>query len=399
VRRAVFHVDIDAFFPSVEELLNPAIRGKPIIVGSGVIASCSYRARESGLSAGMSIIESQRRCPQVIVLRGNQSVYRAFAGAIWELCRNVSPTMETYLDEAYIDMSGTELLWPDLVKVGAGLKRRIRENTGMPVTIGIGPNRLCARIATKMSKPDGLGSLNEHESENILTELHVGNLPGVGRVTARVLEGIGIHTVRELRTLASSDLVALFGKVGAAIYERARGRDTAAIDDREVPRTISRETTFHNETSDTGYVEAMISYLVQRAARTARTLGIAPRTVELKLRYSDYHGMARRRKLPEPTNLDGEIYGLARTLFHELHTRRVSLRHVGVTLSNFVRTEVAQMKLFDPFERDRRLTRAIDSVRSRFGFGSVITGKALELMNTLERTNNGYVLRTPSLTK
>lgn len=399
MRRAVFHVDIDAFFPSVEQLLNPALRGKPVVVGSGVIASCSYESRKRGLSAGMSLLEAKRLCPQAVILRGNQHVYRAFAEEIWVLCGDVSPVLETYLDEAYLDMSGTELLWPDLLSVGTGLKKRIRAVTGLPVTIGIGPNRLCARIATRLAKPDGLGALNEAGVEQHLTELHVGNLPGIGPVTARTLAALGVHTVGELRRLSQEDLVALFGKAGAAIYERARGRDTAVIEVREIPRTISRETTFHNETGRVAYVEAMLSYLVQRAARTARTLGIAPRRVELKLRYNDYYGAARRRALDEPTNLDADIYELARALFHELHNRRVGMRLVGVTLSDFVRAEVAQLKLFDPGERRRRLTRAVDAVRSRFGFGAVVTGKALELMNTLERTSNGYVLRTPSLTK
>jgi len=399
MRRAVFHVDIDAFFPSVEQLLNPALRGKPVVVGSGVIASCSYESRRYGLSAGMSLVEARRLCPHVVILRGNQHVYRAFAEEVWTLCRDVSPAIETYLDEAYLDMSGTELLWPDLPSVGARLKKRIRAATGLPVTIGIGPNRLCARLATRLAKPDGLGALSEREAERYLAELHAGNLPGVGRATTRALAALGIHTVGELRRLARGELVALFGKIGSAIYDRARGRDTAAVEAREIPRTISRETTFHNETGRADYIEAMLSYLVQRAARAARTLGIAPGRVELKLRYNDFYAAARRRALVEPTNLDADIYELACTLFHELHTRRVGVRLVGVTLSDFVRAETVQLKLFDPRERRRRLSRAIDAVRSRFGFGAIVTGKALELMNTLERTSNGYVLRTPSLTK
>jgi len=399
MRKAVFHVDIDAFFPSVEQLLNPDLAGRPVVVGSGVIASCSYEARARGLRAGMNLVKARRLCPDVVILRGSQPVYRAFAEEIWGLCREFSPDIETYLDEAYLDMSGTELLWPDLVAVGRDFRWRVRARTGLAVTVGIGPNRLCARLATKGAKPDGLAALDESEAERTLAALPVGELPGVGHATFRVLAGLGIRTVSEFRALSREDLQALFGKVGPALFERARGRDSAVVEAREIPHTISRETTFHNETSDRRYVEAMLSYLAQRAARAARMLGVAPRAVEVKIRYTDHRGAARRRRMPEPGNLDGDIYEHAVALFGEIHTRRVNLRRVGIVLSGFVRACNEQMKLFRTDERRRRLTRAVDAVRSRFGFGALVTGKAIELMDTLKRTSHGYVLRTPSLTK
>jgi len=399
MRRAIFHVDVDAFFASVEQRLNPALRGRPVIVGSGCIASCSYEARRFGLRAGMRITEAKRLCPDAAVLKGSQPTYRAFAEEIWELCRDLSPAVETYLDEAYLDMSGTERLWPDLRAVASELKAHIRRRTGLSVTIGIGPNRLCARTATKSAKPDGLAAFSVQDTRRHFSERPVEELPGVGHATTRVLKEMGIHTVRELRRLEERELHALFGKVGLHLYDRARGRDTAVVNTREVPKTISRETTFHNETSDPDYIKAILNYLVQRAGRTARTLGLAARSGELRLRYADFRQANRRRRLGEPTGYDSELYDAVIELFGELHTRRVSLRHVGIALSEFVCAGTVEMRLFDSAERHRRFTRAVDAVRSRFGFGSVITGKALELMNTLERTSYGYVLRTPSLTK
>jgi DNA polymerase-4 len=398
----IIHLDIDAFFASVEQILIPSLRGRPVAVGSGVIASCSYEARARGLSAAMPLASARKLCPELVVLPGSYGIYRCFTARVWELCRDVAPAVETFLDDAYLDVRGTELLYPDLTATVAHLRARIREDTGLAATAGIGPNRMIARLTSKTAKPDGLGVTRPEDVEAFLVDRHVSDIPGIGPRTAEVLSKFNVRTVRELRALTRESLVAIFGKNGSAIYERARGLDTRAVNAREVPKTISRETTFHDETTDGREMRSMLHYLVERAMKAVRELGLLTRTVAVKLRYNDFKGDEARTRLREPTRLEHHVLDAALSLLARLHTRRVSVRLVGVTLSGLSLEDVDQMQLIQPDdeeERAARLASALDELRARFGFGAVTAGKSIELLGKLRQDSNGYVLRTPCLTK
>jgi DNA polymerase-4 len=396
------HLDIDAFFASVEQRLVPALRGRPVAVGSGCIASCSYEARARGLSAGMSLAEARRRCGDLVVMPGNYGVYRCFAAEIWELCREVAPVVETYLDDAYLDLGGTELLYGDPRGPISRLRARVRERTGLVITAGIGPNRMIARLASASAKPDGLRLVRVDEVEAFLIDRPVDDLPGVGPKTAHKLARLAVRTVRDLRKLSREELMAIFGRNGSAMYDRARGLDTRAVSAREVPKTISRETTFHKETTDPGETAAMLHYLVERAMKAVRELGLVARGVMLKICYADFRRDEARTRLRIPARLEGPVMDAVSTLFTRVHVRRVALRSVGVVLSGLALDDSSQMSLLEEDEDDARrgrLAEAVDDLRARYGFSALTAGKSVELLGKLRQDDNGYVLRTPCLTK
>src|SRR5258708_29543770 len=227
--RVILHVDIDAFFAAIEQQRDPRLKGKPVIVGAGVIASCSYEARRYGLRAGMRLSEARRLCPHAVFLEGHAQIYRCFAEDIFARCREFSPAVETYLDEAYCDLSGTTRLHGDVLDQAARLKRAILEATGLTVTCGIGPNRMLAKLAGKTVKPDGLARVVAAEAEAFLTARPIEQLAGVGHAHAQTLRSMNLRTIGELRALSPQVLEALFGAPGHLLYERCRGRDTAPV--------------------------------------------------------------------------------------------------------------------------------------------------------------------------
>ncbi len=399
--RAVLHVDIDAFFAAIEQQRDPRLKGKPVIVGAGVIASCSYEARRFGLKAGMSLSEAKRLCPRAIVIEGHAQVYRCYAERLFDRCRELSPDVETYLDEAYLELTGTERVHGDFVQAAARLKRAIVDDTGLTVTCGIGPNRMLAKLVGKTKKPDGLARLHEHEAEAFLVGRPIEQLAGVGHAYARTLRGMNIRTIGQLRALPIGTLEALFGSPGRLLFERCRGRDTAPVIAREVPLSISRETSFRQDTADPREIDGMLEYLTGRACRAARELSLTARTIGVRLRYSDGESADQSRSLKQPSAVDPVVLELALQLHTRLYTRRVSLHAIGITLSHFAHGAAEQGALFDEREAGRRaaLCEALDRVRSDFGHGAVVSGRALHLKGRVNEDRYGFVLRTPSLTK
>ncbi len=398
--QTILHLDIDAFFASIEQLKNPRLRGRPVIVGTGVIASCSYEARRFGLKAAMPIRQAVRICPDVVVLDGNQHTYRCFTDAIWEIARRWLPAMETFLDEAYGDLSGTDQLYPDPLVVGRTLKLAIKEEVGLNVTIGIGGNRMVAKMAGKSVKPDGLAFVPHGQEDAFIATRPIEQLPGVGPATAPILREMNLHTIADLRVLRLEVLEALFGRNGVHLYERCRGRDTRPIHEREIPKSISRETSLHKPTCDAAELRAYLQYLAERAMRTIRQLGLATRGVRVNIRHEDGESAEAGQVLPSPTMIDEEVLPLARELFDRIVRRRVALTRVGVVFTHFSAPD-GQQDLF-AIERNARLERlhaALDHIRTKFGHASVVAGASISLIGKLQQEANGYVLRTPSLTK
>jgi len=385
----------------VEQARNPTLRGRPVIVGNGVIASCSYEARRRGLFNGMPLSRAARICPDAVVLDGSYPTYRALAEKIFAFCREISPGVETYLDEAYLELTGTERLYRSPVALGARLRERVRRETSLPVTVGIGSSRMIAKMAGKGAKPDGLRLIPPGEEGRSIGPLPIGDLPGVGHRYGALLEKLGVRVIADLRAFSGEQLTALFGSHGRILYERCRGRDTTVVGGREVPRSVSRETSFHRDTSDRREIEGMLFYLTERAARTLRALGLQARTVHVRLRYTGGTSEAISRSLHEATALHPPLFRLSLDLLHRIYRRRESLHHVGVALSRIAPRGGRQIGLCGEEEarRAEELSRALDTVRDRFGFSSLLVGKSLDLADRLERNSYGFVLRTPSLTK
>lgn len=391
---------MDAFFASVEQLLIPALRGRPVIVGGGVIASCSYEARACGLKAGMPLFEARRLCPRAVILEGSQHVYRCFAEAVWTVCRRYTVGLETYLDEAYADASGMERIHGAPDELGRKLQRQVLEEVGLPVSIGLARNRMLAKIASAAAKPRGVAWIAPEDEDRFLAPMPVEKLLGVGRKTARKLRDMNIRTVGELRAVPRATLRQLFGKNGEVLHDRCRGEDLRATRPDRPPRTISRETTFHQATGADDEIRGTLFYLTERAMRAVRDKGMLARRVELTIRYADWKQHTAGRTLSEPAGNDDEAFAEVERLLERLHTRRVRLRHVGIVLSQFVRKGDVG-RLLEPAEHKRRreLYAATDAIRGRYGHGAVISGKSIELLGRMDRNDYGFILRTPSLTK
>jgi DNA polymerase-4 len=399
---AVLHADIDAFFASVEQLHAPWLRGRPVVVGAGVIASCSYEARRFGLHAGMPLRRARELCPGAVFLDGDRSVYEAYADKVFRVLRSFLPEVETHFDEAYGSMAGLGIPAGERLAFGREVRGAVQRGSGLSVTVGIGPGRLAAKIAGKTVKPGGVRAVTRPELVEIMTPLPVGAVPGVGTRTRRVLSELNVRTVADLRRLDRSVLGQVFGERGRKLYDLCRGKDDRPCRTPGMPRTISRETTFHRETSDRGEIEGMLYYLCERAARAARAIGALAATVGARIRTADLRGDAAHRRLAAPSDGDREIFRAARELVWRIHRRRVNLRLVGVVLSGLVpRPAGEQLELFRrPRDRTRgALYHALDEIRGRWGHSALVAGRSLHLLGQLRQDEHGFVLRTPSLTK
>ncbi len=397
---AVLHLDIDAFFASVEQLRNPTLRDRPVIVGSGVVASASYPARACGIRAGTPLHEARRLCPEVVLLPGHAPTYRAFAERVFDLAAELAPQVETFLDDALLDLTGTERMHGHLIRAAGQLRRRIHAETGLTVSLGLATNRMVARMVTRLAKPGGFAWLRPGGEAAFVARRPIEELPGIGAARAAVLREMGITRIAELRAFSAAQLRELFGEIGLAIAARAWGRESRPLTARELPRSIRRETSFPQPETAAAALEGMLHYLTDRAAGQARRLHVEPRSVRVHLRWSDGTGAARATQLPAGGDVTAALFEVARTLLRGLHTRRSGVRNLGIEISALQPHADAQLAIFAPVGgRERRLDAAVDRVREQFGFRALVSGPSLELLERLPSDAYGFVLRTPCLTR
>ena len=414
---AVLHLDIDAFFASVEQLRQPALQGKPVIVGSGVVASASYEARAHGIRAGTPLHEARRLCPDAIFLPGHAPTYRAFAERIFDLAAELSPNIETFLDDALLDLTGTERIHGHLIRAAGQLRRRIREETGLSVSMGLATNRMVARMVTRLAKPGGFAWLRPQGEAAFVARRAIEELPGIGPTRAGLLREMGITRVEELRAFSPAQLRDLFGEVGLLIAARAWGRETRALIASELPRSIRRETSFDEPETGTAVLEGMLHYLVDRASAQARKLGVEPQGLRVHLRWADGLPAARSQSLEAPRRVTEVLFDAARELLQGLCVRRMGVRNLGVEISRLRVGDERQLGLFDTagdtrepgaapslsrreaLARAGRLDAVVDHLREQFGFRALVRGPSLELLERLPSDAYGFILRTPCLTR
>ncbi|MBN1223861.1 MAG: DNA polymerase IV [Candidatus Aminicenantes bacterium] len=405
-RRCIVHIDIDAFFAAVEELLDPSLRGKPVIVGGlpherGVASTCSYAARKYGVHSGMPLRKAYEFCPHGIFLRGNYQVYSAFSDRFFRTLSRYSPDVEeASLDEAYVDLTRCRPLYPSFSRTVREIKQAVEKEIGLVVSVGMGPNKLLAKLATNKAKPGGLVEVASGEEEGFLKDLGIESLPGIGPKTQVILRMLNIHKIGDLWGLPRATLRSLFGLNGEELFLQSRGIDSRPIVTASVPKSVSRETTFLEDLWDHRLLLAHLAYLCDRLTLPLRKGRLFAHIIEVKVRYSDFRTEARRRLLVSPLQDMGEIFTIAKGLFlHLFSGSRLSLRLVGVKASDLVRGRA--LSLFEPYsERREKLGMAVDQVRERHGFGSLLTvrEKMLESVYRFEK-NRGFVLKTASLTK
>jgi DNA polymerase-4 len=381
---SILHVDMDAFFVSVELLERPELIGKAVIVGGGpnqrgVVTSASYEARKFGVHSAMPLRTAGKLCPHAVFLDGHHQKYSEWSDRVATILAKFSPVVEMVsIDEAYLDLSGTErLLGPPLAATDK-LLRTITRTTGLPCSGGLAATRLVAKVASDQAKPHGLVWVLPGSEARFLAPLSVRKIPGIGEVTERALRALGLETVGQLADLPQEKLEKVFGQWGTALYRKARGGDSYEFVIDAEPKSISHNHTFGEDTDDTDALTAMLSHLSQKACKRLREAGLATRTLTVTIRYTGFDTYTRAKTLAEPTQLDADIFAVFQNLFREHRNRKRKIRLLGVSLGGLSHGS-EQLDLIDAERRAKleKLTRAADRVRDRFGFDSVQFGGSL----------------------
>jgi DNA polymerase-4 len=381
---SILHVDMDAFFVSVELLERPELIGKAVVVGGrpdqrGVVTAASYEARKFGVHSAMPLRTAGKLCPHAVFLDGHHRKYGEWSDRIATILAKFSPIVEMVsIDEAYLDLAGTERLHGPPLAAADKLLRRITSTTSLPCSGGLAATRLVAKVASEQAKPRGLVWVAPGSEARFLAPLPVRKIPGIGEVTERALRALGLETVGQLADVSQEKLEKIFGQWGTALYRKARGGDSYEFVIDAEPKSISHNHTFGDDTNDTEALVAMLSHLSQKACKRLREAGLATRTVTLTIRYAGFDTYTRSKTLPEPTLLDRDIFAVFQNLFREHRNTKRKIRLLGVSLSGFSHG-VQQLDLLEQERRGKleKLTRAADNLRDRFGFDSVKFGGSL----------------------
>jgi DNA polymerase-4 len=381
---------MDAFFVSVEELFDPSLKGKPVVVGGqrherGVVSAASYAARKFGVHSAMPLRTAARLCPQAIFVDGHPDRYRTCSEQVYSVLSSFSPQVEMVsIDEAYLDMSGTERLHGPPLLAAQKLHHKMKSETQLNCSIGIGTSRLVAKVCSGKAKPHGVLYVVPGQETRFLAPLDVRDIPGVGKVTEQKLNSLGIRTVGDMARKDEHFLDEHLGKWGLALAGKARGEDAGAwfageIGDLDAAKSISHEHTYNEDTADITQIEATLMRLSEMVARRLREQKFHARTLQLKLRYKDFTTITRAHSVETPTQLDNEIFSEIRRLFHANWRKGAEIRLLGVQASSFS-GESAQGDLLSGQGRGKwqQALTAMDRVREKFGESSVRLGTGMK---------------------
>jgi len=380
---------MDAFFVSVEELYDPSLKGKAVVVGGqrderGVVSAASYEARKFGVHSAMPLRTAAKMCPHAIFVNGHPERYRAYSEKVYKVLNSFTPQVEmASIDEAYLDMTGTERLHGPPLKAADHLHRRMKVETGLNCSVGIGASRLIAKVSSAQAKPNGVLWIVAGQEAKFLAPLDVREIPGVGKVMEGHLRALGIRRVGDLAWLEDGELEDRFGKWGLALAGKARGEDAGGWFDSEVgedieAKSISHEHTYNEDTADASQLEATLMRLSEMVGRRLRESNFHARTIQIKLRYRDFTTITRAHTLPNPTQLDTEIFGQVRALFYKNWKKGAQVRLLGVHASSFT-TQTTQIDLLDGLRQERwtNALAAADRLRDKFGESSIGLGASL----------------------
>jgi DNA polymerase IV len=380
----IAHVDCDAFYASVEKRENPELRDKPLIVGGGqrgVVSTCCYIARMSGVRSAMPMFEALKKCPQAVVVKPRMALYAEVSRAIRNRMEALTPAVEPLsLDEAFLDLTGTERLHgaPPAVLL-ARLAQGVERDLGITLSVGLSHNKFLAKIASDLDKPRGFSVIGQAETEAFLADKPVRFLWGVGLATQAALESAGIRRLADLRAWDKADLVARFGASGGRLWHLARGQDDRRVNPHEAPKSISKETTFDADLSDAVLLQGHLWRLAEQVADRTKARGLQGRTVTVKLKQADHRILTRRRALAEPAQLADAIWRAADPLLAGM-LAQAPFRLIGVGLSDLSPASGHDPAgdLLDPGAGKRAAAeRAADRIRARFGTEAIIKGRAL----------------------
>jgi DNA polymerase-4 len=383
--RAILHVDMDAFYASVEQRDDPSLRGRPVIVGGtgnrGVVAAASYEVRRHGVHSAMPMREALRRCPEAVCVRPRIGHYAAVSKQIFEVFHEFTPLVQGLsLDEAFLDVTASTAALGEAERIGLEIKRLIRERTGLTASVGVAPNKLVAKIASDLRKPDGLLVVRPEEIHAVLDPLPIRRLFGLGAKTAPKVEALGIHTLGELRAASAARLRPVFGRYTERVQQRAGGIDDRSVVPDRDEKQISAEETFDADIADHAKLRAEIARLADRTCARLRARRLSAGCVTVKIRRGDFTTCTRQRRFEPPTHETRVITALATSLLDAwlASQPRAALRLLGVSVSELA--PATQLELFTApqTEKDRQLDAAVDRIRERFGKVALTRGSALE---------------------
>jgi DNA polymerase-4 len=381
---SILHVDMDAFFVSVELLTRPELRGKPVVVGGrpdqrGVVSAASYEARKYGIHSAMPLRTAGRLCPHAVFLDGHHEKYGECSDRVASILARFSPIVEMVsIDEAYLDLAGTGRIYGPPLAAADKLLRAITNETQLPCSGGLATTRLVAKVASDQGKPRGLVWVAPGMEARFLAPLPIRKIPGIGEVTERALRALSIETVEQLAAHSQEKLESVFGQWGTALFRKARGGDAYEFLIDAEPKSISHNHTFGEDTSDAAEMESMLSHLSQKACKRLREAGLRSRTLTLTIRYAGFQTYTRSKTVPEPVRLDADVFAVFLELFREHRDTKRKVRLLGVALSTLSHG-AEQLDLLEADRRDKlkKLTEATDRLRDKFGFGSVQFGGSL----------------------
>jgi len=404
--RTIMHIDLDAFFVSVEQVLNPELHDKPVVVGGkpdrrGVVAAASYEARAFGLHSGMPLTTAYHLCPQAIFIEGNFPRYRDASQRFMSILADFSPFLEPVsLDEAYLDATGFESIHGSIHQMAMAIKLRTKDELGLCASVGIAGGKIIAKVASELSKPDGLLIVAEGEERSFLAPLPIAKLPGIGRKTEQILKGLGINTIGKLSTTPLSTLKSHLGVSGELLHRFANGIDDRQVEPPGAAKSISRETTFGKDTLNRSLLKATLRYLSERVGTDLRQRGKQARCVTLKLRYADFTTITRRQTLRQSDSSDRTIFKTGLQLLkRQLLQEKQPVRLIGIGVSNLIKPGRQLDMLDSSAQRREQLDRVIDRIRQKYGFTSIQTGQTLRLKDIFPEDERGYTLGTPSLSR
>lgn len=407
MERRIMHIDLDTFFVSVERVLNPELEGKPVVVGGkpdrrGVVASASYEARAFGLHAGMPLVTASRLCPRAIFIVGSFPKYRDASQKFMAILADFSPYIEPLgLDEAYLDATGFESIHGSAKQMAASIKQRIRDELGICASIGITGCKIAAKVASDLSKPDGLIEVPAGEERSFLNPLPVAKLPGIGGKSQSILRNLGINTIGQLAALPTDMLKRYFGAYGEVVHRHAAGIDDRKVEPPGEAKSTSRETTFSTDTRNDSRLQATLRYLSERVGSDLRQQGKQAKCITIKLRYADFTTLTRQQTLSQAADTDQVIFDTGYKLLRkELAKEKQAVRLIGIGVTNLVKGGRQLNMLDSSAVRLERLNTAIDRIRKKYGFTAIQTGRTLLLKDIFPTDDKGdYTLQTPSLSR
>lgn len=384
--RSILHVDMDAFYASVEQRDKPELRGKPVVVGGtsnrGVVAAASYEARTFGIRSAMPIAEALRRCPDLCRVKARMGRYKSVSDQVFGVFREFTPAVEGLsLDEAFLDVTASVTLFGEPVRIARSVKQRILEKTRLTASVGVAENKLVAKIASDLDKPDGLAVVLPKHYESRLDPLPVEVIPGIGRETLKRLSAAGIASVRDLRTAADRVLEPIFGRYTQKTRDRASGIDRRPVVSSRAEKSLSAEETYDTDLDCREQMDRELLRLTERTAARLRKAKLAANTVQIKIRQSDFTTRTRQRRVRPPANSTDQIYAIARDLLQTWLAQHpdARIRLLGVGGSELVPAQ--QPDLFTALDEETSapIDRTVDEIRDRFG------NAALERARTLDR--------------